>query len=107
MFFRVSFVIALLCFSSVSQAAENFCGEVQRLMTWAEGSDTYGIWVQFKSNPSQCANGFYIPHAANNKDYVFSIALAARMARESVCIQVLSHSQDIGNRCRINYIMNP
>ncbi|ACA85779.1 hypothetical protein [Shewanella woodyi] len=107
MFIRIITLVGLLLVSSISQAVENHCGEVQRLRVWAGGSDTYGIWVEYKANPSQCPGGFYIPHGANNKDYVFSIALAAKMAKESVCIQVYSHSTDIQNRCRINYIMNP
>ncbi|MEC4726880.1 hypothetical protein HWQ46_15110 [Shewanella sp. D64] len=107
MFLRKIILFVLIMVPTLSQAAENFCGEVQRLRTWATGSDTYGIWVEYKANPSQCPGGFYIPHEGTNKDYVFSIALAAKMAKESVCIQVYSYSTNIQNRCRINYIMNP
>lgn len=107
MFLRVIILFSLLIAPTITLATESFCGDVQRLRVWAGGNDTYGIWVEYKTNPSQCSGGFYIPHQASNKEFVFSIALAAKMAKERICIQALNHSADIKNRCRINYIMNP
>ncbi|QDO85849.1 hypothetical protein FM037_24545 [Shewanella psychropiezotolerans] len=60
MFFRIIILFSLIM-PVITQAAENHCGDIQRLRVWAGGSDTYGIWVEYKTNPSQCAGGFYIP----------------------------------------------
>lgn len=82
------------------------CGEIQRLRTWASGSDTYGIWVEYKSNPQNCEGGFYVPHNSSNRELVFSMALAAKASNQKMCIQIGDLSSNIGNRCVINYIMH-
>lgn len=91
-------------FSEGLLAAENHCGDIGRLRTWAEGSDSYGVWVEFKSNPSACSGGFYLQHQVSNKQLIFSMLLAAKHANSRMCIQVYSHDTDISNRCRINYV---
>jgi len=72
-------------------AGANHCGDVQRMRTWANGSDTYGVWVEYKTNPQQCAGGFYLQHDVSNKELVYSTLLAAKMANQRICIQVYSY----------------
>lgn len=98
-------LLAMLSFQCLS--AENFCGDIQRTRVWASGSDMYGIWVEFKSNPSQCPGGFYIANDAPNKGLVYSTILAAKMAEQKICIQVFSHDFDLGNRCLLHYVYHP
>lgn len=103
---RLLFAIFLLIVSSASIAdVANYCGEVKRLRTWVNGGDTYGVWVEYKSNPSSCPGGFYLPHEGSNKDYVFSMALAAKASNDRVCVQIIV-GEEKGNRCLINYLMH-
>ena len=86
-------------------ANANYCGEVQRTRVWANGSDTYGIWIEYKNNPESCSGGFYIKNSATNKQYVYSTVLAAKAASQEICIQV-NIGNEIGNRCQLNYVMH-
>ncbi len=103
----VLFIVVVLL-ATPSYAVEDLgiaCGEIKSLRTWVEGSDTYGVWVDYKSNPVNCEAGFYIPNSSNNKSLVFSMALAAKASNQKMCIQVGNLSNNIGNRCIINYMM--
>lgn len=102
-------IIAIFLFVVLSEgllAAENHCGDIKRIRTWANGTDSYGVWVEYKSNPATCSGGFYLQHEATNKQFIFSMLLAAKHGSSPVCIQVYSHDADIGNRCRINYVVH-
>jgi len=105
------FCLFLLCVISTPAISQpsNYCGDVKRMRVWAKGSDTYGIWVEFSSNPEACPGGFYMPHTAANKQYAYSLILAAKAAKEKVCIQTYPNASDwkIGSRCQINYVMHP
>ena len=100
------FVILLALVSPIAFSVENHCGKIKTMRTWAQGSDHYGIWVEYENNPAQCPGGFYLQHEASNKQFVYSYLLAHKMSQENVCIQVYSHSSDIGNRCRLHYVFN-
>ena len=101
------FVIIGLCLASSVTVADVgfFCGDIKRMRVWENGSDAYGIWIEYNTNPSQCSGGFYLANQSNNKDHVFSLALAAKSAGQRVCIQGITN-QVIGNRCRVNYLMH-
>lgn len=99
--------VLLLIISSNAFAVASHCGDIQRMRTWVNGSDTYGVWVEFKKNPSSCAGGFYLPQTGNNRDMVYSTALAAKMANQKICFQVHDSYGDISKRCKINYIYHP
>ena len=103
---KVLIGIFLSVVSMQSFSAEMLCGDIKRTRVWAHGGDTYGVWIEYKSNPPQCPGGFYVPHGAVNKDLVYSTVLAAKMASEAVCIQVINHDTDIANRCRLQYVMH-
>ena len=101
-------IVAILSAAPL-QAIEDLgtaCDEIQRIRVWASGSDTYGLWIEYKSNPQNCEGGFYVPHNADNKELVFSMALAAKAANQRTCIQIGNLANTIGNRCIINYIMH-
>lgn len=98
--------LILTLFSANSFAAQNFCGEVKRMRVWANGSDTYGVWAEFKVNPSQCPGGFYLNHNATNKQFVYSLILAAKASNQRICFQVYDVNSKVGNRCRIHYVMH-
>lgn len=100
----VTFILVVL--SEGLLAAGNHCGDIRRIRTWADGTDAYGVWVEYKRNPAACPGGFYLRHQATNKEFVFSMLLAAKHANSPVCIQVYSHDTDISNRCRIHYVAN-
>lgn len=97
----------LLACSMTCFSGENYCGDIQRTRVWANGSDMYGIWIEYKNNPSQCSGGFYISKDATYKDLVYSTILAAKMASQQICIQVLNHESDLENRCRLHYVYHP
>jgi len=80
------------------------CGDIERMRTWANGNDTYGIWIEYKNNPSSCSGGFYVRHAATNKNLVFSMVLAAKTAGQRICIQTNPLYNMIGSRCLVNYV---
>ena len=104
------FVFAFLFSPLTSTALSDYgaaCGDVKRLRVWANGSDKYGIWLEFENNPSACPGGFYIPHSGDNKQYVFSLALAAKAAGDKVCVQIRGLDDNIQNRCVLNYIRHP
>lgn len=101
---RIIVIFLLLVLSEGLLAAENHCGDIRRIRTWADGTDSYGVWVEYKSNPATCSGGFYLQHQATNKQLIFSMLLAAKHANSRVCIQVYSHDTDISDRCRIHYV---
>lgn len=106
---KVMLVLAMLSASSGALAQPiNYCGEVERLRVWAKGSDTYGIWVEYKSNPQACLGGFFLPHVSANKDYLYSLILSAKAAKDKICIQTYPENPDwkIAGRCKINYAMH-
>lgn len=103
---KLSLIFILLLSMPASATVQNFCDEIRRFRIWAHGSDTYGIWVEFKANPEQCPGGFYITHASNNKDHVLSFLLAEKAQNNQVCIQAAINELN-GNRCRLNYAYNP
>ncbi len=99
------FLLLSILFSTASLAGQaNHCGEIKRMRTWVNGSDTYGVWVEYPSNPSNCAGGFYLPKDKNNTDKVYSFLLAAKMAKSPICIQ--TYENKISNRCAIHYVMD-
>lgn len=103
-------IISLLLMLIISSAAlaqnSMHCGEVQRMRVWANGSDLYGVWVEYKTNPQSCPGGFYMLHNANNKDLVYSLILSAKAQNERICIQTYDPNMN-GNRCQLNYVMHP
>lgn len=100
------FILVFVMSAQTYAQATNLCGEIQRLRVWPNGGDHYGIWVEYKENPSQCPGGFYIKQDSNNKDVAVSMLLTARAMKERICVQVISGDM-IGSRCRLNYVMNP
>ncbi|RYV04086.1 hypothetical protein SOPP22_01400 [Shewanella sp. OPT22] len=105
---RAVITIALLFFSTFASAGlTKHCGEVQRMRTWVNGSDTYGVRVEFKANPQRCLGGFYMKQTGNNRELVYATILAAKMANQAICFQVNDENADIGNMCRINYVYHP
>jgi hypothetical protein len=100
-------LLSSIILSSNVFAAANHCGDIETIRTWANGNDTYGIWVEYDSNPTQCSGGFYIPHEGNNKQFVYSTLLASKMANQKICIQVYSYDTNIGNRCKLHYVYHP
>ncbi|MGP0171772.1 hypothetical protein ACSVIJ_07800 [Pseudomonas sp. NCHU5208] len=97
--------LALLSTSTFAELA-SYCGQVERFRIWAAGSDTYGIWVEYKANPGACPSGFYLPHQSDNKSYVMSFLLAEKAQGNKICMQVVS-SEVLYGRCKINYVYNP
>lgn len=100
-------ILSLFATDVFSQAV-NLCGEIKRLRVWANGSDNHGIWVEYASNPNQCPGGFYLAHSTENKDYLYSLLLAAKASKENICIQTYPETSGwmIGNRCKVNYAMH-
>ncbi|WP_370979951.1 hypothetical protein [Agaribacterium sp. ZY112] len=103
--FISAFLFLFLSFQSVADT-QKFCGPIDTFRIWANGNDTYGIWVEYEENPSLCPGGFYLKHDSNNKDYVMSFLLAEKAQNNRVCIQAVTSSMN-GSRCRINYVYNP
>jgi len=99
------FILLILPVSSLADSAK-FCDEIERFRIWANGSDTYGIWVEYKTNPEACPGGFFIQHLAENKNYVMSFLLAEKAQNNRVCIQAITDDMN-SNRCRLNYAYNP
>lgn len=91
---------------SATAETKKFCDEIQRFRIWAGGSDTYGVWVEFKNNPTDCAGGFYIKHDVSNKNIITSFLMAEKAQNHRVCVQVVTHEK-IVDRCRLNYAYNP
>jgi|GEM_PF-5914311 len=102
---KIVCISTILLTTLVEAQTVKYCGEIKRFRIWADGSDTYGTWVEYKKNPEQCSGGFYIKQDANSKDTVFSFLLAQQSMDKPVCIQVI-HGSEIGNRCKLNYAMN-
>lgn len=102
---KISVFLFILIIVTSAQAADwvNYCGEIKSMRTWASGSDTYGIWFEYKVNPDDCSSGFYVAHEASNKNYVFSQALAAKTTNAPVCIQT-SLEYKISEMCKLNSI---
>ena len=100
-------VAMLAVFGTVEASWETHCGDIQRMRTWANGSDTYGVWVEYVSNPASCSGGYYLNHAATNKSFVYSFLLSAKTAKQRICIQTDPTVNKNGSRCRINYVMDP
>lgn len=98
-------MILLFPFCSVWASTANFFGDIERIRTWAGGSDTYGIWVEFEQNPTACPNGFFMLHQQDNKELVYSFLLASSFAGRRVGIQALTHEMS-GGKCRVNYVMH-
>lgn len=92
-------------FNVIADTAK-YCDEIKRFRIWATGSDTNGIWIEYKDNPEACPGGFYLPHIADNKDYTVSFLLSEKAQGNRVCMQVITDSM-ISNRCKINYVYNP
>lgn len=102
---KLLLILALLSADSFA-SAKNFCDEVKRIRVWANGSDTYGVWAELKNNPSQCPGGFYLNHNATNKQFIYSLILAAKASNQRICFQVYDVNSKIENRCRIHYTMH-
>lgn len=83
----------------------NHCGDIKRMRTWVNGSNTYGVWVEFSTNPSACSGGFFLPQEGNNRDKVYSFLLASKASKAPICIQTYE-SAKISNRCKIHYVMD-
>lgn len=100
-------ILVLMSAETLAQAV-SLCGEVERFRVWASGSGNNNIWVEYKSNPSQCPGGFYMAHGAENKDHLFSLLLAAKATNEEVCIQTYPTTAGwtVDGRCKINYGMH-
>lgn len=103
----LSLIVLFAPAGALAQAA-NYCGEVERLRVWANGGDAYGIWVEYKANPHVCPDGFFMPHVSDNKEFMFSLLLSAKVAKENICIQTYPNNSDwvIADRCKINYVMH-
>ncbi|MCP4493445.1 MAG: hypothetical protein GY820_39995 [Gammaproteobacteria bacterium] len=101
-------ILATMALTSVNVigATAKYCNEIERFRIWATGSDTNGIWVEYKENPAACPGGFYLPHVADNKDYAFSFLLSEKAQGNKVCMQVITDIM-ISSRCKINYVYNP
>jgi len=99
-----AFLILIVITAKSHAANEMHCGNIKTMRIWAGGSDTYGVWIEYDNNPTSCPGGFYVKHSADNKELVYSLALASKMAGQKVCIQT-NIGVDIGNRCQLNYIM--
>jgi hypothetical protein len=104
---KLTCVLFMLTLSVNTQAREwlSFCGEIASVRTWGDGTDDYGIWIGYKTNPSNCSGGFYVAHEATNKNFVFSQVLAAKTTNETVCIQTALEYK-IAERCKLNSISN-
>ncbi|MCG7562967.1 MULTISPECIES: hypothetical protein [Pseudoalteromonas] len=97
--------LAIMTFNTTASVT-NHSGEIANMRTWVSGSNTYGVWVSLKNNPSICPGGFYLPHTSDNKQLVYSTLLAARLSGKNIMIQAAdSSTYKIGDRCRINYVM--
>ncbi len=97
-------LLSVLFSSTCFAGAANYCGDIKRMRTWVNGSDTYGVWVEYSSNPSACPGGFYLPKDKNNTDKVYSFLLASKMAKSPICIQTFD--SNVASRCAINYVMD-
>ena len=76
-------------------------GRLKPLELGVSGNDTYGIWIEYESNPASCSGAaFILSMMVNNKTFVFSQALAAKSTDTNVCIQVYTLA-NIANRCRV------
>lgn len=102
---KIILVVGLMASSSAFANYVNYCGEINKMYTWANGGDAYGVWVQLKENPSACTGGFYLSHEASNKQLVYSFLLSSKVAKLPICIQTHS-TQKIANRCKINYVVD-
>jgi len=103
---KIIFILFVFMSASAVSETQKFCDEIQRFRIWAGGSDKYGIWVEYKTNPQACPGGFYLKHGTSNKSYVLSFLLAEKAQNNRVCIQTVT-SDMIGNRCRLNYAYIP
>ena len=104
---RVFVALFSLMFTTSVFSAQDWgtsCGLVNMVRSWQSGSDKYGLRIELSSIYSGCEGGFYIPHGANNKQYVYSTALTALSANLNACIQISYVSQSIDNICRVNAI---
>ena len=100
------FVIFMLASGIASADTAKYCDQIERFRIWANGSDTYGVWVEYGSHPETCPGGFYLPHESANKHYVMSFLLAEKAQGNTVCMQVVTTSV-ISGRCKVNYVYNP
>ena len=103
----VKHAMALLCvfLMPVSQAAlETACADVKKVMTWAEGTDRFGIQVQLTDNGEHCSGGYYIKHEASNKRYVSNVILTSMALERHICIQYESKEAKLEGRCRLNMV---
>ncbi|GLQ72994.1 hypothetical protein [Vibrio penaeicida] len=103
--FSIAVVIFFMSFNSFA-GLSNYCGNIDKMYTWAGGNDTYGVWVLFDNNPSACSGGFYLSQQGNNRELVYSFLLSAKMAKTPICIQTNPESGKISARCRINYVVD-
>tara|TARA_Y100000588_G_C13781942_1_gene722828 strand:+ start:299 stop:646 length:348 start_codon:yes stop_codon:yes gene_type:complete len=109
--FNIYFLLASLCvfvmpFNSSANTWANASGKISTIQVWANGSDTYGIWVKLEPGaniPSGCGEVFYLQHTASNKDYVYSGLLATKMSGGSVNIQTDKRKNAAG-QCRIHKV---
>ena len=97
-------LFSILFSSTCLSGPVNHCGEIKRMRTWVNGNDTYGIWLEYASNPSSCSGGFYLPKDKSNTDKVYSFLLASKMSKSPICIQ--TYENKISNRCAIHYVMD-
>lgn len=101
-----SLVLLLGLSCSAIADLKKYCDTIERFRIWAQGSDSYGVWVEFEPNPPACPGGFYVKHSANNKDLIMSFLLAEKAQNNRICLQA-STANVSGNRCRLNYVYNP
>jgi hypothetical protein len=81
------------------------CGDIERMRTWVNGTEAYGIWVEMKNNPTECPDGFNLPQNANNTDKLYSFILASKVSNPPIRIQAFT-GNSIQGRCPINYVMD-
>ncbi|WP_204378514.1 hypothetical protein [Agaribacterium haliotis] len=106
--YRALLIFLLFVSANTIATSNKYCDEIQRLRIWAQGSDQYGIWVEYQENPAACSGGFFVKHDANNKDLLVSFLLAEKAQGNKVCIQAITdESTMINGRCRVNYVYNP
>jgi len=55
------------------------------------------------SNPESCA-GFWVGHADENKDLVYSALLASLMTKNEVCIQFDADQTKQDGACKLNFV---
>jgi hypothetical protein len=100
-------LIALFVFPNCLYAIGDYgtvCGNVHSIYSWANGNDSYGIWVYLETHPDECAGGFYIEHDASNKKYVFDLLFVSQINKEPICIQIGALSDTIADRCVVNSV---